>query len=111
MLPIRERLNSEIKIRIEENNNQKQGKYSESLVKPKSLAEALRVAKYEPKRIWCKKAECEEPDYEDEWSRVQRMRKEGDPKCLGGRFTKYSTARRSSGEYKKGLSNSKRKIK
>lgn len=85
MLPIRERLNSEIKTRIEENNKQKQGVYSEVLIESKQLSEAIRVAKYEPKRIWCKKAECSEPRYEDEWSRVQRMRRDGNHLILGGK--------------------------
>ena len=46
-----------------------------------------------------KRAECSEPGYEYEWDRVQRERKEGDPKYLGKFFRSHVVKRMTSLEY------------
>ena len=49
------------------------------------LSEALRRATYLKEPIFPIRDECLEPEYEHEWARVQRMRKENHPLIKGGK--------------------------
>ena len=50
--------------------------------------------------FYIKKAEAYSPDWEGEWARVQRMRKEGHPLIKGGRYRKRQVSLKG-GEIKK----------
>ena len=61
--------------------------YSENLrTETEPLEKALNKARRLTKQIYHKRAECCLPDWEGEWDRVQRMRREGHPLMKGGQY-------------------------
>jgi hypothetical protein len=60
--------------------------YSESLnIDPDPLGTALANATKMKDKVYFKREECNDPEWEGEWERTQRMRKENHPLMQGGR--------------------------
>ena len=57
------------------------------------------IEEVQTKPLFIKRAECYNPNYEYEWDRVQRERREGNPKYLGGHFRPITIRRMTSIEY------------